>query len=64
MNEIKVKIKESYGRTLIYPDCATARAFTELTNTKTLSLQNIKTIRAMGYSVNITNKKIDELLKV
>jgi len=58
MDSIKVKIKNNYGKDLIYPDCAVARAFTELTKTKTLSEQNIKTIKALGYKIEVSQQSM------
>ena len=59
-----VETRENYGRTLIYPVCETAKKMTELLKTKTLSLENLKVIRSLGFEIDIKHKKIDELLKV
>jgi hypothetical protein len=58
MDTIKVKVEKNYGRSLIYPDCAVARAFTDLTNTKTLTKEHLKTIKALGYEVEVTQEPI------
>jgi len=63
MDKIQVIVKNTYGNKRIYPNCAISRAFTELTNTKTLSLNNLKTIKALGYDIEVTqDSKILELL--
>lgn len=57
-NTITVSIKHPFGQERIYPVCPTARAFCELTGTKTLSRQNIKSIKALGYAVIVEQKPV------
>ena len=48
---IKVQVKTSYGNTLIYPVCETAKLFTKLTGNKTLRMTDMEVIRKLGFSV-------------
>ena len=50
---IKVEIKTVYGNECIYPACDTSRLFIELVGGKTLSRDNITTIKALGYDVEV-----------
>lgn len=49
--QITVTIKSVYGNQMIYPACDTARGFTDLLNTKTLTMRHIEGIKALGYAV-------------
>ena len=49
--QITVTIKNVYGNELIYPACDTARGFTDLLATKTLTRRHIEGIKALGYAV-------------
>jgi len=60
--KIKVLVKWSYGKPLMYPDCDISKAFTELTGTKTLTTEHLKTIKSMGYEIDIEHHKSVELL--
>ena len=51
--QIKVLIKLVYGKQTIYPVCEDAVRFTQLTGNKTLSQENIATIKALGYGVAV-----------
>ena len=57
---IEVTSKNVYGKELIYPACHIAGAFTMIAKTKTLSIDDLKTIKAMGYEIKIVNKNILE----
>ena len=48
---IIITAKSVYGNTLIYPVCPQAHRFCELTGCKTLTANNLRTIRAMGFEV-------------
>ena len=61
---IQVIIKNVYGNQLIYPKCDTSKAFSNIAKTKTLSIENLKTISQMGYQVEVVNEtNIKDLLK-
>ena len=52
-NKIKVEIKDIYGKRRIYPACAVADAFSQLTKTKTFSTEHLKTIKALGFKIEV-----------
>ena len=61
---IQVTIKNVYGNQLIYPKCYISKAFSNIAKTKTLSIENLKTISSMGYHVEVVNENnIKDLLK-
>ena len=61
---IQVFIKNVYGNQLIYPKCDISKAFSNIAKTKTLSIENLKTISQMGYQVEVVNENnIKDLLK-
>lgn len=61
---IQVIIKNVYGNQLIYPKCDTSKAFSNIAKTKTLSIENLKTISSMGYHVEVVNEtNIKDLLQ-
>ena len=61
---IQVIIKNVYGNQLIYPKCDISKAFSNIAKTKTLSIENLKTISQMGYHVEVVNENnIKDLLK-
>ena len=47
--EIQVFIKNVYGNKFFYPKCKIAKSFSDIAKTKTLSIENLKTIASMGY---------------
>ena len=51
--QITLAIKTHYGTEHIYPACETAAKLTSLTGKRTLSHNDIKTIRALGYVITI-----------
>jgi len=55
--QITVEIKTRYGTEFIYPKCDLAEKLTRLTGKKTLSQQDIDTIKSLGYSVNVYQEK-------
>jgi|DEB0MinimDraft_6_1074348.scaffolds.fasta_scaffold463878_1 hypothetical protein len=57
---IEVTQKNIYGNNLVYPKCPTATAFSMIAKTKTLSIENLKTIKAMGYEIRVVNENILE----
>ena len=60
---IQVIIKNDYGNQLIYPKCEISKAFSNIAKTKTLSIENLKTISSMGYHVEVVNENsIQDLL--
>jgi hypothetical protein len=53
-----VSIKTHYGTQYIYPICTTAQHLAALTGKKTFSHSDIKTIKALGYSIEVQQPEI------
>ena len=51
MNTITVTIRRVYGNPVIYPACEQARQFARIAGTKTLTLDTLRQIRALGYTI-------------
>lgn len=50
--QIVVTIRKVYGNPVIYPACDQSRTFAQLAGTKTLTLQALQKIKALGYEIN------------
>jgi hypothetical protein len=48
---LRVRIKDQYGVTVVYPVCDHAKLFARLAGTKTLTPHALETIRELGYNV-------------
>ena len=59
--EIIVNIRNVYGTETIYPSCPKGQAFAEIAGTKTLTLDTIKLIKALGYTVSVAGPSIKSL---
>ena len=51
--EIKVMLKQVYGKDTYYPACERAHLFAKLTGSKTLTPTTLRTIRELGYVVKV-----------
>ena len=51
MNTITVNIKSNYGALAAYPACPNAARFAARAGTKTLTLEALQTIKALGFEV-------------
>ena len=60
--ELKVIVKHVYGNELIYPMCKTSKVFSDIAKTKTLSIEVLKSLKSIGYT--ITEVKNDTLLAI
>ena len=61
--KIKVTVKSVYGNDLIYPKCFLSIQFCKIAKTKTLSIQNLKDIKLMGFEIETElNNSINEIL--
>ena len=60
--EIKVIVKHSYGKELIYPMCKISNVFADIAKTKTLSIEVLRRLKGIGYI--ITEVKNDTLLAI
>lgn len=50
---IKVKLKNVYGNTMVYPLCDNAKRFAAIANTQTLTNNTVKLIKDLGYSIQV-----------
>ena len=50
--KITIQVKTIYGNRVIYPKDETAQAFARIAGTKTLTLEALRLIRALGYEIN------------
>jgi hypothetical protein len=50
--QIIVTTRTVYGNPVIYPACDQSRVFAQLAGTKTLTLQSLKKIKALGYEIS------------
>jgi len=57
-NVIKVEVKDVYGTLKYYPLCEKSQLFADIAGTKTLTLQAIKKIEALGYSISASTRAI------
>jgi hypothetical protein len=53
---IEVEVKNVYGKDIFYPLCNQAILFARLASTKTLTLDALNTIKALGYEVAVQQK--------
>lgn len=52
LNErITVKVREVYGRRLIYPVCERAKLFAEITGQRTLTEKTVALIKKLGFGL-------------
>lgn len=64
MVKVYVKIKNVYGKELIYPDCPVTEIFASIAKTKTLSQYDLVDIKKLGYEISIRPRlQVSELVK-
>lgn len=64
MKFIEVTTRRVYGNRVIYPICPTARSFAALAGTKTLTIDTLKRIKALGYEIHeVFHPQLEEILK-
>lgn len=49
---VTVTVRRVYGNPVIYPACPTAKHFAGIAGTKTLTLDTLRHIKALGYAIN------------
>lgn len=59
--KIQVFIKNVYGNETIYPACETAKKFSILLGTKTLTQTAVRRIKDLGYQVEVISQYQTEL---
>ena len=57
MMQIEVKVKNVYGVQRIYPICANALLFCQLTKTETITSQSLDIIKTLGYRVVVVQEQ-------
>ena len=55
MDTIILKVKNVFGKLLVYPVCQKSRAFAHLTGKKTLSPSDLDDIRFIGFRIGFNN---------
>lgn len=58
VSEIRVDIKEAYGRMLVYPVCEQGKLICKLLNTKTFTEGDRETLKKIGFTFKVINKDI------
>ncbi len=53
LNTITIAPKHVYGKVHYYPACAKAELFCKLLGTKTLTIENLRVIRELGFTHEI-----------
>lgn len=56
---ITVEIRDVYGKPIAYPMDTAARIFADIAGTLTLTDMTLKRIKALGYHINVTQRKIE-----
>ena len=56
--QVLIEVKNNYGNTLYYPACINACKFAQIAATKTLSVQILKYIKELGYTITVKQKEI------
>jgi len=53
---IKIEIRSHYGKQHFYPMCPNGKLFSEIAETKTLTLEVLKRISKIGFQVEVVNQ--------
>ena len=56
--KITITQKQHYGTYYFYPNCDNSRLFTKLTGRKTLTIEDIKVIKDLGYEVEVGQEDV------
>jgi len=56
---ITVEVRDVYGKPIAYPVDTAARIFADIAGTTTLTDMTLKRIKALGYHINVTQRKIE-----
>jgi len=59
--KITIEIKTQYGQTVAHPVCCKAKLFAKIAGTKTITMETLKNVQALGYEIE---QLTPELLKV
>lgn len=58
MQTIKVEIKDAFGRENIYPRCPVSELFARLVKQKTLTREDIKIIKELGFTIEQVKEEV------
>jgi len=53
MNKITIERRDQYGAPVFHPVCTQAKLFARIAKTKTLTLDTLAHIKALGYQLEI-----------
>jgi hypothetical protein len=56
--QVLIEVKNNYGNTLYYPACINACKFAQIAATKTLSVQILKYIKELGYTITVKQEEV------
>ena len=54
--DIYVELKQVYGKDTIYPYCESTKTFCDMLGQTTLTEQDIRLIKSLGYQVHVVQK--------
>lgn len=57
-NTLTVRVRTVYGNVTIYPESENARIFCKLLGQKSLTVQDIEHIKALGFTVQVTQEVV------
>ena len=55
---VQIKVKHNYGSQALYPHNEAARTFANIAGTKTLTVDTVKQIMALGYEVEYIHDEV------
>ena len=56
--QVLIEVKNNCGNTLYYPACINACKFAQIAATKTLSVQILKYIKELGYTITVKQEEV------
>jgi len=59
--KITIELKNQYGQTVAHPICCKSKLFARIAGTKTLTMETLKAVKALGYEIE---QLTPELLKL
>lgn len=63
MSELKLRIKEVYGKVFFYPECPTSILISKLTRRKTFTIKDVNILEQLGYNINVIKKERSYVFK-
>jgi len=53
MKTLTIEQRSNYGKTTFYPVCAESKLFAQIAGTTTLTIEVLRLIKALGYTINV-----------